>query len=70
MKLALKLDDKLKTFFSYFAEKMSFDISRNLSPKKTVCMKMSDPILWAEIEKIYFKMSSAEIFPSVLSVIK
>ena len=43
---------------------MSFDISSNLSPTKTVCMKMSDLILWAEIEKYISKCRLPKYFPA------
>ena len=61
----IQIDD----IFSYFLQKICFDISCKLSPLETTCMKCQS-ILSAKKKpqknkKKYFKMSSAEIFTQI-----
>ena len=55
------------TSFSYFSQKTGLDISCRLSPLETTCMMCANLFCW-KIRKKYFRMLSAEIFTSVLSV--
>ena len=50
---------QIDIFSLFFAEK-GFYISCSLSPKETVCMKMSSPFFWEKWKKI--KVTSAETF--------
>ena len=52
-------DDKLMTFFSFFSQKIGFDISCKLSP---ICMKCQILYSGKKIRKIFSSMSSAENF--------
>ena len=64
--------DKLTILFSYlfifFFQKIGFVLSFKLSPKKTICMKGRYLFSGKEIET-YFKMSSAETLPSMLTLV-
>ena len=52
--------DKLIIF--HFSENIDFDITCKLSPKETTCMKCQSLFSGRNMEKNYFKMSSAEVF--------
>ena len=52
--MANSADDKLTVFFFFFShQKIGFDISYNLLPKKTDLHEMLKPMFWEKLEKIF-----------------
>ena len=55
--------------FLTFSQKTDFDISQG-KPKETVCTKCQNQLFPGKIRKIYFKISSAEMFNPACSALK
>ena len=61
-------NDKFEEFFSYFSQKIGFDISCKLSPMKTICMRCQSPFSEKKNKENISKCLPLKFLPSMPSI--